>query len=205
MNIKEKLEEGWLHCRVIIEIAGKPKEHVEKTAQDYVEKLKKEKDMLVVKETIAELKKQDTGAKEEGTIKEMWITFIEMEILFKSPMVLTYFCFDYMPSMIEVLAPEKLTFEAKELGDFFNDLQARLHQVNIIVKQLQSKAPFLNKNIRKLLENFLILIFKSGKTFTSGELAKMTGVSKERIEDLLDIWLDKNWVEMEEDKYRFKK
>ena len=36
VNIKEKLEKGWLHCRVVIEVIGKPKEHIEKAIQESV-------------------------------------------------------------------------------------------------------------------------------------------------------------------------
>ena len=128
----------------------------------------------------------------------------DMEILFKDPKTMTYFCFDYMPSLIEVLAPEKLILNTGEMSDFFNDLQARLHQVDMIVKQVNSKLVFLNKNMKALLENFLRLLLKTGKELSSEQLAKMTGVGKNTVEDLLDVWVDEGKAEMMGEKYKLK-
>ncbi|MFC1801098.1 hypothetical protein ACFLZB_01430 [Nanoarchaeota archaeon] len=204
VNIKEKLNDGWLHAKVIIEIMGKPKEHVEKTMKEYLEKIKKEEELIVIKEDVAEAKEQKTGVKEKGLIEEMWVTFAELEMLFKTPVALTYFCFDYMPSLIEILAPDKLSFDAVELSSFFNDLQAKLLQVNMVVKQLQNQTVFLNQNLKTLLENFLKSILKDGKEFTSEDLVKVMGVGKNVLEDLLDVWVDEGKVEMNGDKYKAK-
>ena len=41
MDVKEKLDEGYIQSRVVVEVIGKPKEHVEKTMQEYVDKIKR--------------------------------------------------------------------------------------------------------------------------------------------------------------------
>ena len=41
-KIKQKIEEGWIHCIFIIEMLGKPKEHLEKTLKGYISALKKD-------------------------------------------------------------------------------------------------------------------------------------------------------------------
>ena len=137
INVKAKLEEGWIQCRVLLEMIGKPKEHIEKSIKEVIENIKKDEEMIVVDEKIAEIKKKDMEGKEDGLIKDMWATFAEMDILFKDLTKITYFSFEYMPSSIEISEPQELKMRAIELSEFFNDLQARLHEVNMIAKQLK--------------------------------------------------------------------
>ncbi len=56
-KIKQKIEEGWIHCVFIIEMLGKPKEHLEKTLKGYIIALKKDKKVKILKEEYAEPEK----------------------------------------------------------------------------------------------------------------------------------------------------
>ncbi|MBW2963408.1 hypothetical protein KY306_01380 [Candidatus Woesearchaeota archaeon] len=201
VKLKQLIEEGWIQCRIVLEIVGKPKEHVEKTIKEVVEKIKKEKGMKVLDAHIADIQKKETGAKEEGMIKEMWATFAEIEIIFKDLIRMTYFCFEYMPASIEILEPQKMALQAINLSEFFNDLQLRLHQVTMVAKQLNSKSIFLENNLQGLLTNF-VLVALTNNEMTSEQLSKITGVEKERIEDFLDKLIDEGRVEMVGEKYR---
>ena len=51
-KIKQKIEEGWIHCIFIIEMLGKPKEHLEKTLKGYISALKKDKKVETLKEEL---------------------------------------------------------------------------------------------------------------------------------------------------------
>lgn len=200
-EIKQRLEEGWIQCRIVLEIVGKPKEHVEKTMKGIVEKIKKEKEILVADEHLAEVRQQETGAKEEGMLKDMWATFAELEILFKDMVRITYFCFEYMPSSIEILEPQTLNIKAIDLSEFFNDLQAKLHELNIAAKQLKSQSIFLQNNLQGLLNNF-VMILLSKKELTAEQLSRITGVKKETLEDFLDKLVDEGKVEMAGENYK---
>ena len=48
---EEKLisEKTHIRCKIIVEILGKPKEHVEKTIRMYVDKVKNDSDVIVLK------------------------------------------------------------------------------------------------------------------------------------------------------------
>ena len=48
---EEKLiaEQTHIRCKIIIEILGKPKEHVEKTIRTYVDKIKDDSNLIVLK------------------------------------------------------------------------------------------------------------------------------------------------------------
>ena len=75
--------------RAIIEVLGRPKEHIEKSLKEYLDNLKQNKNYKVISEEIAEVKKQ------EG--QELWVVFAELEIKTSQVDSLISFCFDYMP------------------------------------------------------------------------------------------------------------
>src|SRR3989344_8045496 len=100
---KQMLMDGWLKCRVVIELMGKPKEHVEQTMQKYVEKIKSEPNISMLGVQLADATLIDTKAQEEGQEKQMWTVFADMEMLMKEPGVLTTFCLNYMPASIEII------------------------------------------------------------------------------------------------------
>lgn len=125
-------------AKVIIEIAGFPEDHVKKTMDMVMEKLKAESKIRVIKEFVAEVEK----------IKEMWSTFADMELEFEDMDSINNFCFDYMPSSIEIMNSEKLHIDANEISNLLNDLLARLHNFTMFLKNLQAE----NINLKKELE-----------------------------------------------------
>ena len=64
---------------------------------------------------MAEVKKQ------EG--EELWACFAEIKFSTNKVENLVSFCFDYMPSIIEVIEPKELLFSEVEVSHFLNDLQ----------------------------------------------------------------------------------
>ena len=59
-EIRTKIDEGWIRSIVIIEMVGKPKEHVEETLRSYMSTIKEDKDLAVLKEDYAEtVEKED--------------------------------------------------------------------------------------------------------------------------------------------------
>lgn len=196
VDISKQLAEGWIRCHAVIELIGKPKEHIEGTMKEYVEKIKNEDSIQVIDVQVAETKQMETGAKQEEMIKEMWATFAELDMLVKDPMTLTYFCFDYMPSSIEIVEPEKLSYGNNDLTEFFNDLQARLHKLDMMAKQMKSELVFLRKGMHTILKNY-IKVLLHGQKLTAEQLCGLTGVEKERLEEFLDQLVDEGKVSME--------
>ena len=125
-----------LNVRFIIEIAGYPKEHIEETMKGVVEKLKKEKKVVNFKIFEAEQK------------EKLFSTFSEIEIDVEDFDELMGICFDYMPSSVEILKPDKFNLESKDFENFINDLLAKLHQYDMIIKNLKAQNMVLNKELR---------------------------------------------------------
>ena len=193
-NIKEKLEEGYIHCDIIIEILGAPKEHVVNTIKAYVEKIKKVKDMEVLKEKFAKPKKQ----------KELFSTFVELEMLFKDASTLAFFCFDYMPSSIEIIDPEKFVYSARDFSAFFNDLQMRLHNLDMVVKNVMSENKLIKRNAMILLRNNIVINLKQKETNLK-ELSETTGIPGKQLEPILEKLIKQGVVKKEKKKYSLTK
>ncbi|MAF99311.1 MAG: hypothetical protein CMH61_01745 [Nanoarchaeota archaeon] len=179
--------------RAIIELVGKPKEHIERTIKEYVDKIQETKEYEVLKVDFSEIQKQD------GT--EFWATFAELELT-SDMQNLTTFCFDYMPAVIEILSPEKMTINDSQISEFFNDLQARLHEVNLVAKQMKMQIDMMNRNTANLFRNYIAVLLGKGD-LTSEQISKFTGVPKEMVEDYLDHMIDEGKVKMEGEKYIF--
>ncbi len=115
-----------IRVKSIIELVGKPKEHIEKTMKKVVELLDSNNKLTIIEKKIAEAKE----------VKGLWSTFGEFEIGFSNFEDIGSFCFEFMPSSIEIISPAKIELDSKEVEDFTNDVLAKLHQYDMIVKQM---------------------------------------------------------------------
>ncbi|MBW2982476.1 hypothetical protein KY343_06360 [Candidatus Woesearchaeota archaeon] len=199
MQDSERLEKGQVHFRTIIEVAGRPQEYVENTIKGYVDKIKKESKTDVIKEDFAEIKKQ----KEEKTQEEFWHTFVELELWSKNLPSLIDFCFDYMPSSIEVIEPKELHLKEREISGLLNDLQGNLHRMNMMVKEISTENLNLKRNANNLLWNIVaVLTFKEGKTIE--QLSKITGFMPDNLQNFLDKLVKEEKLIKKGDKYLLK-
>src|SRR3989338_6709933 len=95
-----------IRCRAIIEVLGKPKEHVENSINQYIEHIKEDSELVILSENYSEIKEQG----------KLWSKFVELDLVIKGTSKLISFCFEYMPSSIEVLKPEQLALTNHELS-----------------------------------------------------------------------------------------
>jgi hypothetical protein len=116
-------------ANAIIEIVGAPKEHIEETMTKVMDLIEKNEDHKIIKKETSEPKESDfpDPNNPEKNIK-VWSTFTELEADFKNFDALTNFCFEFMPSSIEILEPLEMKMEAQEINNSLNDILARLHQ-----------------------------------------------------------------------------
>ena len=184
--------EGEITFRAVIEVLGKPQEHVESSLKDYVNKLKEDENYTVIREEFAEAKKQDD--------QELWAVFAELEIKTSDVEKIISFCFEYMPSVLEVLTPKSLILEGEKITTFLNELQAKLHQVDMVAKQLKIENDHLGRNMGFLLKNYVTVIL-SKTNLNAEQLSKLTGVQKDALEDFLDQLIDEGRIDMKEGIY----
>ena len=193
-EIKGKVAEGKILTRVIIEIIGKPKEHIEKALRIVVEKIKEQKDIKVVEEKLFDAEKQE----------EMFSIFAELGVLFMDIETLVGFCFDFMPSSVEILDPEKLNFNSNEFAGLINDLLAKLHQMTLKVVQNNIEKKSLKKNMLNMLKN-TVMILLSIKSMQLEQISKSSGINEKDLKPLLDSMVKENMINLKEEVYSLKK
>ena len=177
--------------RLIIEMLGSPKEHVTQTLKDYMATLKKDKTVQVLAEDYAV--PQDRG---DG----LFAVFVEVEMWFKDPNHLLAFCFDAMPSSIEIMEPLQFTLHAKDFEGLLNDLQARLHTVDLALKSLKATAKVIDSNAVNIFRNFIIHALKHGAK-TQDDLAKIIGVTPAQLQAFLDTLVAEHKIKKEGNNY----
>ena len=135
------MEEQPIRAKTIIEIMGAPEEHVKETLDNVVKKAKELKEITILEENVF-----DTQKVEE---KNLWSAFAEIDIQPKDLQTLINFCFDFMPSSIEILKPEHMKLKAENVNNLFNDLLARLHQYDMLLKNMHAQNILLKKEVEK--------------------------------------------------------
>src|SRR3989338_4759046 len=97
----EKLiaEQTHIRCKVIIEVLGKPKGHVEDSIRDYVEMIKKDSELIAMNADFSEAAEKNW----------LWAVFVELYMVVKGIQKLIGFCFDYMPSSIYITNPDEFS------------------------------------------------------------------------------------------------
>jgi len=179
-----------IRCRTIIEVLGKPKEHVENATKEYIEHIKKDSELVVLSQEFSEIREQG----------KLWSQFVELDLVIKGAQKLISFCFEYMPSSLEVLKPESLSLANAELSSFLNDLQARLHNVDMIVKQLKAENDFLRHNMNAVLHNTVLICLRMSK-LSLEQLSQVTGVEKKELDAFVEKLLKDNKIKKENELY----
>lgn len=162
--------------KAVIEILGKPKEHVEETLKKYIEHIKEDKNYTITSEHHEEPVKQDD---------DMFSTFAELDIETNSIENVNGFCFDYMPSSVDIISPMSLTFKTSELTNISNDLMAKLHTMDMALKKLKNENDFLKRNTGAIIFN-IIKIALFGKKLNIEQLSKVTGINTKELEHFVN-------------------
>ena len=183
-------EHTHIRCRIIIEVLGKPKEHVENALKEYIEHIKQDSELVILNEDYSEIKEQG----------KLWGKFVELDLVIKGTKKLISFCFEYMPSSIEVVKPEHLIMTNPELSNFLNDLQARLHSVDMIVKQMKAENDFLRLNMNAIISNAVLITLKIS-SLSLEQLSKVTGIHQKELQTFLEKLIKDNKVKKENDVY----
>jgi hypothetical protein len=185
-----KNEKTHIRLKTIIEILGKPKEHVEETLKGYVDKIKQDTDLVVLNVNISNAEEKD----------KLFAAFAEIEMVVKGIPKLIGFCFDYMPSSVEILKPEEFGMKASTVQDILNDLQARLHAVDMIVKKQKNENDFLRKNMNTSIKNVILVSLASNK-LDKEYLSKITGIKDEELNLFLKKLVEEKKIKEENNIY----
>ena len=135
--------ENRVTARIILEVIGKPKEHLIQTLEDLANQINEEKGVKIEEKLIHEpklLKDQ----------KELFTTFAEIEVVVEDPLFLARLMFKYMPAHIEIIEPERFNLTNSGYADILNELIRRLHGYDELARVFQVEKKILENQIKKL-------------------------------------------------------
>lgn len=119
--------------RSIIEVVGFPEEYIADAIKKIVDNIKEKPYIKIKSYNIAETKKYE----------KMFSTFAELELEFQDLISVLNFCFDYLPSSVEIIQPENINQRSVDFAGFLNDLMLKLHEYNIVIRNLQAENKVL--------------------------------------------------------------
>jgi len=187
-------EEHKILSRVIIEVAGKPKEYIEKTIRLVINQIKEKDEFKVEREKVFEAKEKEN----------IWSTYTELELSTKDIPTLIGFCFDYMPSSVEVISPKSLSFDTNSMGNVLNDLATRLHQIDMVTKNIRAEKAVIEKNGTMLLKNAVLISVKK-KEKALKEISSLIGIKEEQLKPFVDNLVKEGKIIENNNKYIAKK
>ena len=127
-----------IKTRLIIEILGSPKAHVERTVSNVLEELKQRK-VNILKSDISPAKEVD----------KFYSSFAEVELKLDNLEMLNEICFDFMPSVVEIIEPKEIREDPKVIEDFLNDILARLHKHGMIMRNLHAENVLMKRELKR--------------------------------------------------------
>ena len=138
---------------MIVEMMGKPAEHLKESMKKHSGVLEKisgvEVDSIEISEPkivpAPEGKKYKPG-------EELYTLFAECEFEVDSMSKLTQIMFDFMPSSVEIVEPANIGMPSNEATDFMNNICGRLHRYDEFARVAGVKIKNMNAQLLKAKE-----------------------------------------------------
>jgi hypothetical protein len=137
---------GKIKAAVIIEIAGRPAEHVSESLKAHVKTINDLKNVKLIKEKFSEPKEIENVPDAKG----VYTCFADIEIEAENFLSLMDFVFDFMPSSIEIFEPYELNLELPEATMILNRLAGRMHRYDEIAKISSMKAEQAENRLKEI-------------------------------------------------------
>lgn len=140
--MEDERETKGISAVMILEVIGKPPEHLNNTLNELIEQLDKEKGVSVTSKKINEpelMKNQ----------KEFYTNFAEIELEIEEMFQLAILMFKYMPAHIEIISPEIVALTNNGWNEILNELVRRLHGYDEVARVMQNEKAILEKKLRE--------------------------------------------------------
>jgi hypothetical protein len=132
-----------IKAKFIIEILGRPPEHIKEALNTLVIKMGSDKGVSII----------DKEYHEPKPVKEtenLWIAFADVELEFET--IHTFFAtiMTYMPAHVEIFEPENFKLNVAGINELANFFVATLHKYDAIAKRLVGERSILLKQLEHL-------------------------------------------------------
>ena len=143
MSFHDDAGEKRIRAMLILDIIGRPPQHLVESLEKIIEEMGKEKGVTVKSKEI----KEPEFMKDN---KEFYTTFSEIEVEVEDILYLAVLMFKYMPAHIEVVSPETIPLSNNGWSDILSELVRRLHSYDEVARILQIEKQELIKKIQEL-------------------------------------------------------
>jgi hypothetical protein len=134
-----------IRAAIILEVVGKPPEHLKTTLEDLIKQIDEHEGVKVVEKRIHE----------PVTIKErddFFTTFADVELEVDHIEKLVGIMFKFMPANVEIIYPEVVALTNSSWTEFLSELTRRLHGYDEVARILTVEKDVLEKKLKSLLE-----------------------------------------------------
>lgn len=190
-EIRAKVQKGWLRAIVTFEVVGKPAKHVEKALEQYLANLRKDERIAVIEEAAEEAIEHEDG---------MFSTYAECDMLVKDLETFTWLCINFSPASIEILEPDGLTTEAREITAWLNDLLSKIHEISTNFRSQKAANDHLTVAMNQLIQNAILLSLRSGAK-TEKQIETDTGVLAQQLKPFIEHLAKKGKIVPNKGKY----
>ena len=157
VDVREKINEGYLKVVLIIEVLGRPAEHVTDALKKILAVMKSDKNLII-------LEKKAYKPKRAKNARDLFTSFMEIEALAKGMRGLYDICLDYMPSSIEIIEPSELRMNLHQANSVVNEFVGRLHKHNEVSNKLASENQILRAKLQEAFRGRVIIENEGLKT-----------------------------------------
>lgn len=175
-------KETKIRAALILDVIGKPAEHIVESLGKLIEEVDNEKGVTVKSKSI----KEPTLLKDS---KEFYTTFAEVEIEVEDILYLAILLFKYMPAHLEIIEPEMLVLSNNGWNDILNELVRRLHGYDEIARVIQLENQGLKQKITELTGKQVITPLTPRSELSreqAEELAKASSKNKKKTQKKSD-------------------
>lgn len=134
-----------IQASLIIEVIGRPPEHLNETLDDLITKMGAEKGVKITSKKINEpvlLKGQEN----------FYTNFAEVELEVEELSILSMIAFKYMPAHMEIISPERINISNGDMMDILNEILRKMHGYDEIARMVQNEKMILENQVKLLIE-----------------------------------------------------
>jgi hypothetical protein len=150
---------------MIVEMAGRPAEHVKKSLEKHVGQIGNFSYTEVHSIKVSEPREiEDSNG--------VYTSFAEIDFETDGLPNLANVVFDFMPSSLEIVEPAKITLSMQDATNLLNNVSGRMHRYDEIAKIAKFKIRQLNEELEKTKKGSVEKKSGTGKKKTSVKVKK---------------------------------
>ncbi len=134
-----------IKATMILEMIGRPPEHMVKVLNEIIDKMNDEKKVEVYERKV----KEPTLLKDQ---KDLYSAFAEIEVEVEEIMYLIMLVFKYKPSHVEVLSPEFIKLQNNDLGEVLSEITRKIHIADSTIQAVQIQNQQMVKKVKEFME-----------------------------------------------------